>query len=115
MRRRFPRLREHGCPLSVREPVGLIGTGLFGSALAERLLADGYPVVVHNRTPEKAEPLIARGAEWSDNPLAKCRRVIFSVFTSDQVQDVFERMSSERLPGQVVIDTSTSDPQLTMA
>jgi 3-hydroxyisobutyrate dehydrogenase-like beta-hydroxyacid dehydrogenase len=100
--------------LSVREPVGLIGTGLFGSALAERLLAAGYPVVVHNRTRDKAKPLVARGAEWSDNPLKKCRRVIFSLFTSDQVQEVFERMSGERLPGQIFIDTSTSDPQLTL-
>jgi 3-hydroxyisobutyrate dehydrogenase-like beta-hydroxyacid dehydrogenase len=101
--------------LSVREPVGLIGTGLFGTALAERLLADGYPVVVHNRTREKADPLVASGAEWCDNPLATCRRVIFSLFTSDQVQEVFERMAGERRPGQIVIDTSTSDPQLTVS
>jgi 3-hydroxyisobutyrate dehydrogenase-like beta-hydroxyacid dehydrogenase len=34
------------------EPVGLIGTGLFGTALAERLLADGDALKVHNRTRE---------------------------------------------------------------
>ena len=62
---------EVGCDLSNLEPVGLIGTGLFGTALAERLLADGFPVVVYNRTRAKADPLLARGAKWSDNPLAR--------------------------------------------
>jgi 3-hydroxyisobutyrate dehydrogenase-like beta-hydroxyacid dehydrogenase len=44
------------------EPVGLIGTGFLGTALAERLLADGYRVFVSDRIPAKAEPLLARGA-----------------------------------------------------
>jgi 3-hydroxyisobutyrate dehydrogenase-like beta-hydroxyacid dehydrogenase len=101
--------------LSHREPVGLIGTGLFGTALAERLLAHGFPVVVYNRTRSKADPLLARGAVWSDNPLASCQRVIFSLFTSDQVEQVFERMNSRPLAGRIVVDTSTSDPQLTVA
>lgn len=98
-----------------REPVGLVGTGLFGTALAERLLADGFPTVVFNRTRAKAEPLLRRGAIWSDNPLADCRRVIFSLFTSDQVEQVFERMNSRPLEGRIIIDTSTSDPQQTIA
>lgn len=101
--------------MSQLEPVGLIGTGLFGSALAERLLADGFPVVVYNRTRAKADPLLARGAVWSDNPLANCQRVIFSLFTSDQVEHVFEQMSSQPLSGRIVLDTSTSDPELTKA
>jgi len=96
------------------EPVGLVGTGLFGTALADRLLADGYPTLVYNRTRAKAEPLLARGAIWSNNPLAECRRVIFSLYTSDQVEQVFEQMNSRPLGGRIVVDTSTSDPQLTV-
>jgi 3-hydroxyisobutyrate dehydrogenase-like beta-hydroxyacid dehydrogenase len=97
------------------EPVGLIGTGLFGTALAERLLADGYALKVHNRTREKADPLLARGAQWSDNPLRDCRRVIFSVYTSEQVGQLIEKMAAGLRPGQIVLDTSTSDPQQTTA
>ena len=41
--------------------VGMIGLGLMGTALTERLLQAGYTVWVHNRTREKAEPLVARG------------------------------------------------------
>ncbi|MCI0334062.1 MAG: NAD(P)-dependent oxidoreductase [Planctomycetes bacterium] len=101
--------------MSQLEPVGVVGTGLFGTALAERLLADGFPVVVYNRTRANADPLLARGAVWSDNPLVSCQRVIFSLFTSDQVEQVFERMNSQPLAGRIVVDTSTSDPQLTVA
>lgn len=99
---------------SLRDPVGLVGTGLFGTALAERLLADGYSVVVYNRTRVKADPLLARGARWSDNPLHECRRTIFSLFTTEQVAQVLEQMSAGLAPGQLVLDTSTSDPQQTV-
>ena len=44
---------------SPHPPVAVIGTGLFGTAVADRLLADGFPVFVHNRTREKADPLLA--------------------------------------------------------
>jgi 3-hydroxyisobutyrate dehydrogenase-like beta-hydroxyacid dehydrogenase len=100
--------------LSNLEPIGLVGTGLFGTALADRLLADGYPTLVYNRTRKKADPLLARGAIWCNNPLAECQRVIFSLYTSDQVEQVFEQMNSRPLDGRIVVDTSTSDPQLTV-
>ena len=39
-------------------PIGMIGLGLLGTALCERLLGAGYEVVVYNRTREKADPLV---------------------------------------------------------
>ena len=42
--------------------VSLIGTGLMGTAMAERLLTLGHDVVVYNRTEEKCAPLQQRGA-----------------------------------------------------
>ena len=112
----FPKLdHESGWYLSTQQPIGVIGTGLFGTALAERLLADGYPVLVHNRTRSKADPLLVRGAHWSDNPLLDCQRVIFSLFTTEQVGQVLEQMNSGLQPGQILLDTSTSDPLHTAA
>jgi 3-hydroxyisobutyrate dehydrogenase-like beta-hydroxyacid dehydrogenase len=92
-----------------------VGTGLFGTAIAQRLLADGFQVTVYNRTREKANPLLERGAKWSDNPLKECQRVIFSLFTAEQVAEVIEQMHGGLEPGQIVLDTSTSDPQHTVA
>jgi len=51
-----------------KEMVGVIGLGWTGTALTERLLEHGYRVAVWNRTRTKADPVLARGAEWSDNP-----------------------------------------------
>jgi 3-hydroxyisobutyrate dehydrogenase-like beta-hydroxyacid dehydrogenase len=100
---------------SAQYPVAVIGTGLLGTALAERLLADGFPVTVYNRTREKADPLLARGAKWSDNPLKECRRIIFSLYSTAQVVQVLEQMHSGLEPGQIILDTSTSDPHHTAA
>jgi 3-hydroxyisobutyrate dehydrogenase-like beta-hydroxyacid dehydrogenase len=43
-------------------PVTVIGLGLMGQALAGAFLRDGHPTTVWNRTPNKAEHLVAEGA-----------------------------------------------------
>jgi 3-hydroxyisobutyrate dehydrogenase-like beta-hydroxyacid dehydrogenase len=95
--------------------VGMIGLGLMGTAFTERLLEAGYSVFVHNRTREKAEPLIGLGARWADNPLAECERVIISLYTTDTVIEVLDQLGDRLRPGQVLIDTTTGNPDQTMA
>jgi len=90
--------------------VGVIGLGLLGTALAERLLGAGYSVIVNNRTRVKADPLIARGAEWSDNPFAVCDRVVICLYTSEIVQQVINQLKDGLHSGQILIDTTTGDP-----
>lgn len=57
--------------------------GIMGGAIAERLLVTGHEVVVYNRTREKAEPLLARGARWADSPgeVARQSEVVISIVT----------------------------------
>ena len=93
--------------------VGMIGLGLMGTALAERLLEAGYTVWVHNRTREKAEPLLSRGVRWADNPLTVCDRVLISLYTTDTVEEVLDRLSDGLRPGQILIDTTTGEPEQT--
>ena len=95
-------------------PVGVIGLGLLGTALCERLLAAGYPTFVYNRTREKANPLIERGAQWSDNPLLECDRLLISLYTTDVVEQVLQQLNSGLRPGQILIDTTTGDPSQTI-
>lgn len=47
--------------------IALLGTGLMGHAMAERLLEQGAKLSVWNRTREKAEPLGALGARVCDS------------------------------------------------
>lgn len=48
--------------------VAVIGLGAMGSRMARRLLDTGNRVVVWNRTPERADPLVERGAERAATP-----------------------------------------------
>jgi len=95
--------------------VGIVGLGLMGTALAERFLEHGYAVKVWNRTRSKADPLLAIGAQWSENPLALCPRVIVSLFTTETVIEVLERMQAGWRAGLVILDTTTGEPDQTGA
>ena len=50
--------------------VAVIGLGAMGSRMARRFLDAGYDVLVWNRTPTKAAPLVTLGARQSDTPAA---------------------------------------------
>ena len=101
--------------MSVDRKVGVVGLGLMGTVITERLLESGYRVVVWNRTRDKAESLLKLGAVWSDNPLAECQRVIISLYNSDIVAEVIDQMRSGLHRGQTIVDTTTGEPTATMA
>ncbi len=42
--------------------IAILGTGIMGAPMAERLMEAGHTVAVYNRTPEKLKPLIELGA-----------------------------------------------------
>jgi 3-hydroxyisobutyrate dehydrogenase len=48
--------------------IAFIGLGRMGTGMCGRLLEAGHDVAVSNRTPEKAAPLVARGARWAATP-----------------------------------------------
>jgi 3-hydroxyisobutyrate dehydrogenase-like beta-hydroxyacid dehydrogenase len=50
--------------------IGVIGLGGMGSGIAGRLLEQGHPVRVYNRTASAADALVARGAERAATPAA---------------------------------------------
>ena len=106
-----------------RNGIGVIGLGLMGTAIADRLLEHGFQVFVWNRTKDKADPLLARGAQWSDSPLIDCDRIIISLYTSEIVESVLERMLDEldakqhiaKVRGKILIDTTTGAPEQSVA
>lgn len=48
--------------------IGFIGLGIMGSRMAGHLINSGHSLMVHNRTKDKADDLIAQGATWADTP-----------------------------------------------
>ena len=48
--------------------IAFIGLGRMGAGMAARLLAAGHEIVVHNRTSERGDALLAAGARWGNTP-----------------------------------------------
>ena len=105
----------------MKESVGVLGTGLVGSAITELLLNQGVGVTVWNRTKSKMEPLIAQGALPADTPAElgeECSHVFISVMTTDVVAKLCEGSDGllhARRPPQYILDTTTGDPDETVA
>ncbi|HKU33685.1 MAG TPA: NAD(P)-dependent oxidoreductase [Candidatus Nitrosotalea sp.] len=96
--------------------VGIIGTGLLGSAVATRLLSTGHTVTVYNRTKEKAEPLKKLGASVVESPKKvseKSDLVITIVKDASAVESIAfgsDGIIQGRHDGLVVADMSTINP-----
>ena len=52
------------------ETIGFIGLGLMGRPMATNLLNAGYPLIVHSRSPQPVEALVALGAARGESPAA---------------------------------------------
>lgn len=98
--------------------IGWIGTGVMGRSMAGHLIDAGNHVVIHTRTRAKAEDLLARGAEWANNPASAADRaevVISMVGLPDEVEAVHLGVSgtlSAATPPRVIVDMSTAPPSL---
>lgn len=98
--------------------IGFIGTGVMGKSMAGHLLKDGYPLVVYNRTKERAEELIQMGAVWKDTVAevaAQCNVIITMVGYPRDVEEVYlgsEGIVNNAKKGSYLIDMTTSTPSL---
>jgi 3-hydroxyisobutyrate dehydrogenase-like beta-hydroxyacid dehydrogenase len=95
----------------------VLGTGRMGSAMAERLAAQGIAVVIYNRTPERAIVLAERiGAKLAQTPAeaaAAADVVISMVADDDAVRALFDGpdgISAGIRRGAVAVDMSTVLP-----
>ncbi|WP_337175544.1 NAD(P)-dependent oxidoreductase [Paludisphaera sp.] len=101
-----------------RTRIGWVGTGVMGSSMCGRLIDAGYSATVFNRTPAKAEGLVARGATLAGSPaeVAAGSDVVFTIV--GHPADVREVILGDRgvlsaaRPGATVVDMTTSEPSL---
>ncbi len=70
----------------MKAKVGFMGLGIMGTAMAANVLKAGYPMVVYNRSPERAAPLARQGAEVAASPraLAQAADVIIAMVTGPE-------------------------------
>ncbi len=92
--------------------VAVLGTGLMGSAMAERLSATGHEVLLWNRTREKAERLAnAIGAKLFQSPWKASEGADITVaFVADDKALLSIASEFRRADGLVFINSSTTTP-----
>lgn len=93
--------------------IGLIGVGLIGTAIAERLIAGEFKVVGWDLDPTALQSLKRLGGVPADDAMAvlrTCDHVLLSLPSHHEVDQVIDACRSTLRRGQIVIDTTTGDP-----
>ncbi|MBS2772077.1 NAD(P)-dependent oxidoreductase [Anoxybacillus rupiensis] len=99
--------------------IGFIGLGLMGSRMARNLLEIGHELIVHNRTKEKAAPLLEAGAKWANSPkeAAEQADVLFTMLAHPKAVEAAAFGENGFLhhlsPEKLWVDCSTVDPSFT--
>ena len=97
--------------------IGIIGNGLMGSAIGHRLLERGFQIYLYNRTKERSNALVKKGAIRMEQPSMvgkECNFVIISVTDGQAVKEILfsdnglVNCNNKRL---TVVDTSTVLPE----
>ena len=98
--------------------VGFVGLGIMGRSMAGHLLAAGHRLHVYNRSRDKADELVARGAIWQATPgevAAHADIVITMVGYPHDVEEVYlsaDGIVARARAGAILIDMTTSSPAL---
>ena len=98
--------------------IGFIWLGTMGGAMALRLLRAGHPLLVCDREPAKAAPLLAEGARLAATP-ADCAAAAEILITSlpgpPQCEAVMATAGPALRPGTLWIDTTTNRRALVLS
>jgi 3-hydroxyisobutyrate dehydrogenase len=98
--------------------IAFIGTGVMGRSMAGHLQRAGHILHVHNRTKEKAQPLLEAGAHWHDtagSAAAAADTVITMLGFPTDVEACYLSpggIIDRARPGALLIDMTTSSPVL---
>jgi 2-hydroxy-3-oxopropionate reductase len=98
------------------ERIGFIGLGIMGKPMAKNLLAAGYALTVHSRSPGPVDELVAAGALQADGPAAVAKTSDVTITMLPDTADVEDVLTGEggvlegAAAGSLVIDMSSIDP-----
>ncbi|CAN5282523.1 2-hydroxy-3-oxopropionate reductase [soil metagenome] len=101
------------------DKVGFVGLGIMGKPMAKNLMQSGYELVVHNRSPEKAEELAREGATAAESPKEVAGQSDIVITMLPDSPDVREALAGEGgvlegiQEGALVVDMSTISPVVT--
>ncbi len=107
------------------QPLGFIGLGAMGEAMAIRLIGAGRSLVVWNRTPARCVPLAAAGAtvaESLDAVFASCDSIILMLANVHAIHEVLgmdadgnsSGLLADRVRGKTLIQMGTILPEASL-
>lgn len=95
--------------------ISWIGLGHMGTPMASNLLSAGYDLCVYNRTQEKMQPLIDKGAKpyGSVDEMTSNSDIIFLMLSDDHsVTSIFSQLWNLDLEDKLFVNMSTISPTL---
>jgi 3-hydroxyisobutyrate dehydrogenase-like beta-hydroxyacid dehydrogenase len=93
-------------------PIGLVGLGLLGSALAERMQVISQPLLGYDLDPARLQDIEA--ALSVQEVASRCRTLVLCLPDSKVVATVIEQMGKAISAGHLLIDATTGDPDDTV-
>ncbi len=94
--------------------IAFLGLGRMGVAMAQHVAAAGHELTVWNRSPGKAESLVASGATEARTvtaAVAGAEAVVLMLFGPDSVREVLPQVLDAAPEGVLVIDATTIGPE----
>lgn len=94
--------------------IAILGGGLMGQAIAERLLAEQQTVTVYNRSADKILSLSKLGAATTDNAeqaVSDAQIILLTLSDADAIESVLATISAEKLDGKLILQMGTIAPQ----
>lgn len=94
-------------------PVSVVGLGAMGSALARALLRTDHPTTVWNRTPSKADALVAEGAQVADSltgAVTASPLTVVCLLDYDKARQALVP-AADNLAGRTVVNLSNGTPR----
>lgn len=102
--------------MSDKPTIGWIGVGKMGTPMSQNLIKAGFPVIVYNRTAEKAKPVVDAGAKLATSMRAVARdsQIVISMISDDtaleQVVTGPDGILNDAKSGAIFVDMSTVSP-----
>jgi 3-hydroxyisobutyrate dehydrogenase-like beta-hydroxyacid dehydrogenase len=90
--------------------VGLIGVGLLGGAMAKRIAAEGWQLIAHDIDPDALRRSPVAAAASNMDVARRCRTIVLSLPDSHIAAAVIAEIAPQLRAGDLLIDTTTGDP-----
>ena len=105
---------------SKKPRLGMVGLGIMGAPIAQRMREQGYDLTVWNLEPEYFDRVKDSGAEWANSPAEVWKAsdiVLVCVLGDDAIESVCFGQSGFTAAGRgadILVDLSTTSPEATL-